>query len=72
MSRGVTYGGNFIVSDPDACLLRGVGTEAEVGARVYDGLLELADVPAHALLFVERTQVQDRVRDQLSRPVESD
>lgn len=63
-------GTDLVVSDPNSSVRRRRCFKTKTAADRDHGSLQLADVPANALL--EAGQVQDRVADQLSRPVEGD
>lgn len=61
-------GTDLVVPDPDSGVRRRRRLDTKPAADGDDGLLQLTDVPANTLL--EAAQVEDRVADQLSRPVE--
>src|SRR5438034_3266200 len=66
-----TDGAGLSVSRPDAGVdaVAPKSPDARVGARAYDHLLELADVPDHVGL---RPQIDDRISHELPGPVEGD
>lgn len=65
-----SHGTDLVVSDPDSGVRRGGRCDAKAAADRDDGLLQLTDIPADALL--KAAQVEDWVADQLPRPVEGD
>lgn len=63
-------GADLVVSDPNSSVRRSRCVDTKPAADGDDGLLQLADVPPNTLL--EAGQVEDRVTDQLPRPMKCD
>ena len=63
-----TDGADLVVPDPHSGVRGGRRLDAQLTAQPDDGPLQLTDVPAHTL--PEAPEVQDRVADQLARPME--